>query len=131
MTNLSTSREQSILNDIASGGVYVSLHSADEGNEPDGSDELTASDYSRQHVPESELSINGSNPATLTNDNEIQFGVTNTDWGTISHGALWSHDAGVSGEEPYTSTIELANGGAAPSGVEVKINAGDLTLSLD
>lgn len=131
MTDLSTSREQTILNNISANGVYVSLHSADEGNEPDGSNEITAADYSRQHVPESELSIAGSNPTVLSNDNEINFGVTEEDWGTISHGAMWSHDEGQTGEEPYTATIQLDNGGSAPTGVEVKINAGDLTLSLD
>lgn len=131
MSDLSNTREQTVLNNIAAGGVYVSLHSADEGDEPDGSNEVGAADYGREPVAEADLTVSGTSPTTLTNDAPVNWGTTQNNWGTISHAALWSTEQGGTGEEPYTATIALENGGDAPSGIEVKINAGDLTFTID
>lgn len=131
MTDLSSSREQEVLDNIAAGGVYVSLHSGDEGNEPDGSLEVDAADYAREHLEEANISISGSGPTTLTNDVEVNWGVTENDWGDVTHGALWNDTQGATGEEPYTSTVELGNGGSAPEGIEVRIDAGELTFDIN
>jgi len=131
MTDLSSTRESTVLDNIASGGVYVSLHTADEGNEPDGSNEVSAADYSRQQLAEADITISGSAPTTLTNDVEINWGTTQNDWGNVTYGALWNDIQGATGEEPYTATVQLGNGGSAPAGIEVKINAGDLTFDMD
>ena len=138
MTDLSNTQEQSILNDIAAGGVYVSLHTADEGDEPvpnrgTGSTEVTAADYSRQFVAEADLTVDApdAGPSTLSNNLEINWGTTQNDWGTVTHGALWNTAIGGTGEAPYTATVALGNGGSAPAGITVKINAGEMTFSLD
>jgi catalase (peroxidase I) len=131
MSDLSSTRESTVLNNIANGGVYVSLHTADEGNEPDGSNEVSAADYSRVQLAEADISISGSAPTTLTNDVDINWGTTQNDWGNVTYGALWNDTQGATGEEPYTATVVLGNGGSAPSGIEVKILAGDLTFEMD
>lgn len=131
MTDLSSSREQAVLDSIADGGVYVSLHSGDEGNEPDGSLEVDADDYAREHLTEANISISGSGPTTLTNDVEVNWGVTENDWGDVTHGALWSDAEGATDVEPYTSTTELGNAGSAPEGIEVRIDANGLTFDID
>lgn len=130
MTDLSSTQEQTVLDNIISGGVYVSLHTADEGNEPDGANEVSASDYARASVAATDLSTSGSGPTTMTNDVDINFGTTENDWGTITHAALWDDTAANSGS-PYTATISVGNSGDAPSGVEVSIPAGDLTFDID
>lgn len=131
MSDLSSTRESTVLNNIASGGVYVSLHTADEGNEPDGTNEVSAADYSREFVAASDITISGSAPTTLTNDLDISWGETQNDWGSVTHGALWNDTIGATGEEPYTATVTLGNGGSAPAGIEVKILANDLTFNID
>lgn len=138
MTDLSNTQEQQILSNIASGGVYVSLHSADEGDEPvpakgTGSTELTAADYQRQFVAEADLTITvvDAGASTISNALEINFGTTANDWGQVTHAALWNTDVGGVGEAPYTATVALGNGGAAPAGVTVRINAGEMTFALD
>lgn len=131
MSDLSSSREQTVLENIRSGGVYVSLHSTDEGNEPTGTSEVGASDYAREFVAATDLSISGSGPTELTNDLDIDWGVTDNDWGTVSHAALWDDAASGTDPTPYTSTMALSNGGDAPSGIQVKINAGGLTFTID
>lgn len=133
MTDLSNTQEQQILTDIATGGVYVALHTADEGDEPDGTNEVAAADYEREFVAEADLTVDAPDEgaSTLSNDLEINFGTTQNDWGTITHGSLWADVAGGASEAPYTSTISLGNSGAAPSGITVRIDAGQLTFSLD
>lgn len=133
MTDLSNTQEQQILNNIAAGGVYVSLHTGDEGDEPDGTLEVAAADYAREFVAEADLTVDAPDegPSTISNDLEINFGTTQNDWGTVSHGALWADDVGGVDEAPYTATIAVDNGGATPSGITVRINAGALTFSLD
>ena len=109
--------------------LFVALHSGDEGNEPDGTLEVTAADYDRQPLDLADVSITGSGPTTLTNDNDIVFTAsTESNWGDVTWGSLWT---AVTGGNPRTSTVELTNGGAAPEGIEVRIDAGQLTFALD
>ena len=138
MTDLSNSQETTVLNNIAAGGVYVSLHTADEGDEPvpakgTGSTEVTAADYGRQFVAEADLTVStvDAGGSTLTNNLAISWGTTTSDWGNVTHAALWNTDVGGAGEKPYTATVALGNGGSVPSGIEVRINAGELTFTVD
>lgn len=138
MTDLSNSQETTVLNNIKTGGVYVSLHTADEGDEPVpakgvGSTEVTAADYARQHLTEANCTVTTVDVggSTLTNAVAISWGTTTSDWGTVTHAALWNTAVGGVGEKPYTSTVALGNAGAVPSGIEVRINAGELTFTVD
>lgn len=119
------------MNNIAAGGVYVSLHTADEGNEPDGSNEVGAADYSRVQLAEADIGISGSAPTTMANNVSIDWGTTSNDWGTITHAALWTGAQGTTGVAPETATIALTNSGSAPAGVSVSIPAGELTFEMD
>lgn len=140
MTDLSNTEETNVLNNIAAGGVYVSLHTADEGDEPvpargTGSTEIpsTNADYSRQHLTEANCTVTTVDVggSTLSNAVAISWGTTTSDWGTVTHAALWNTPIGGVGEKPYTGTVALGNGGSVPSGIEVRINAGELTFTVD
>ena len=128
MTDLSGHRESETLNAMAAGGLFVALHTADEGNSPDGTSEVTAGDYDRVEIAEADWTISGSGPTTLTNDVVADFGNTDSNWGNITHASLW--DAASSGN-PETSTIALTNGGEAPEGIDVEIPAGDITFEIN
>lgn len=130
MSDLSNTQEEAILDDISSGGFYIGLHTADEGDEPDGTDEVDADDYERVELAEADISQSGSAPTQITNDEPIDWGTTENDWGTITHAALWDDTSGNDGD-PITSTVEVGNSGDAPSGVQVLIETDDLTLSID
>jgi hypothetical protein len=130
MTDISSTREDKILDNIKSGGVYVSLHTADEGNEPDESNEVSAADYSREHLAEADINVSGSAPTTLENTAEINWGTTSNDWGTVTHSALWS-DTSANNGNPYTATAQVGNSGSVPTGVEVRIDSNDLVFEVD
>lgn len=129
---LSADREQKVINDIVNNGVYVSLHVGDEGNSPDGSQEVTASDYSRQFIQQSDISVSGSGPTTIENSVVVEWTQSaNTDWGVISHAALWSDVQGATGVVPYTSTISLNVNQDVKSGDIVDAAAGNIQFNLD
>ena len=130
MTGLSSTWEDKVLQQIATDGVYVGLHSADEGNEPDGSFEIEATDYQRIHLMESEINISGEAPTILSNDVEIEWGEAEEDWGEVTHGVLWSADLDGVGE-PYTSSSELTNGGTVAEGVAVSIGVSELEFKVN
>lgn len=128
MSDFSTSRETTIANNLIAGGVYVSLHTADEGQEPDGSSEVSAADYDRVNVAQADWTVSGSNPTTITNDNIISFGTTQNDWGAITHGCLWDS---ATGGTPLVATVSISNSGATPSGVEVEISGDGIQINID
>lgn len=93
--------------DIQEETVYVSLHNADEGNNPDGTEEIDNSDYDRVAVSTADWDVTGDGPTVVSNNAEISFGNPESDWGTATHFAIWTEDQGVTGEEPITSTVAL------------------------
>jgi hypothetical protein len=129
MTDLSGYREEQTLESMISGGAYVALHNGDEGNSPDGSQEVSAGDYDRVQVAEGDWSVSGEGPTTLENDNVIDFGTTSSDWGTITHASIW--DGASDADNPQTSTIDVENAGDAPEGIQVEIPAGALTFEIN
>lgn len=68
--------------------VDIGLHTDDPTS--DGTaNEVTASDYARETVTTSNLTVSGSNPTTVQNDNEIEFPIAESEWGNISHLTIW------------------------------------------
>lgn len=127
----SGTQEQNALDSIKTGGVYVGLHSADEGNEPDGSNEVGAADYSRAFVAEADLSVSGTGPATIENTVEVEWtSQTNNNWGTITHFSFWTDTQANSGR-PYTETVQLTSSFDAPSGVRVFADPNALVVDID
>lgn len=140
MSDLSAFSESEVWNAIFkstaasldTGDVYVSLHTADEGNAPDGSNEVSESSYSRVAVPTTNWDVTGNGPITAENNSEINFGDPTGNWGTVSHFALWTEDQGVSGEEALTATVALDSSEAIDSNTdEVRFDPTDLTAQLD
>ena len=130
MSDLSGTEEDRILNEwVDDNTLYVSLHSADEGNDPDGTDEVDASDYDREPLNIGDVSITGGGPTTLENDSDITFTESaDENWGDVQYGALWDS---LSDGNPRSSTVALDNGGTVDEGMEVTIEAGNLTFELD
>ena len=128
MSDFSAHREQETLEAMRDGGLEISLHLQDEGNDPDGSDEVSESDtgYERAETSESDWDISGDGPTTMENNTEIDFGQAQDDWGEVEYFALWT------GADAETSTVELAG---APhditTGEEISIPQGELTVEVD
>ena len=98
MSGLTADKEAQVINDIvlAGGSVFIALHTADPGNDPDGTTEVTATGYSRQEVTDADWALNGSGPTTLTNTAVIDFPTLEQDAGTITHATL--NDGGTIGD---------------------------------
>jgi hypothetical protein len=140
MTDFSGFSEQEILEHIFKNNpiftspteVYVSLHTADEGENPDESNEVDTSttNYSRAEAVPSDWSIGaGDGPTTLQNANTISFGDPDSNWGTVTHIALW--DAQTGGN-PLTATVALNSSKSVTSDTdELQFAAGNLTFDLN
>jgi hypothetical protein len=113
--------------DSAPSTVYVHLHTSDPGESPDGSTEVSASDYSPQSVS---AGSGWNTPTTdsFENANEINFGQATNDWGTISHVSLSTTSdftGNVLASYALNSTVTINTNDT------FKFNAGDLSFSLD
>ena len=64
-------------------GAYVGLHTA----APTGGNEIAGGAYARQTFP---YTLSGANPKTAANNAIIQFPTATTNWGVITHAAIWS-----------------------------------------
>lgn len=113
--------------------LYVSLHTADPGESPDGSTEVSATNYSRQSVGSSgwnklapaDLGINGHG---FENANSVQFDTANSDWGTITHVALWD---GTADTDNVYAAFALASSRSINAGDQAQFAAGNLAFALD
>lgn len=75
----------------APANLYVGLHTSDPGNDPDGSTEVSAADYTRESTTTgSDWTITATDgPTTFENANEILFSAAQNSWGTINYVVLW------------------------------------------
>lgn len=108
--------------------LYVSLHTSDPGETPDGSTEVSAADYSRYEIPLADWTdITSGGGTGAENTNEEVIGPAQNNWGTISHVGIWDSQTGgtpiASFAANSSTTIE--------SGDEFKIAAGDLSFTID
>jgi len=112
------------------GDVYVALHTDDEGNDPDGSEELTASSYSRAQASAEDFEVSGSGPTTVENVEEIVWGNPEEEWGSITHFSIWDGDSDT--DNPLTSTVELPSSRFVDEDTDrVSSNPGQLQVNLD
>ena len=110
--------------------VYIALHNGDEGNNPDGSQEVSAEDYSRVEVTSEDLEVTGDGPTRVENTAEISFGDPENDWGEVSHVSIW--DGSSDTDNPLTVTGELPSSRSIDSDTdEVRFDAGDLAFNVD
>lgn len=117
--------------DSAPSNMHVSLHTADEGNNPDGSEEVDASDYDRVSTSSSDWTVqSGDGPVTVENENDINFGDPDNNWGTITHFCIW--DGSSDSDNPLIRTVSLDESKTVDSDTdELLFEAGDLTVSAD
>lgn len=100
--------------------VYVALHSGDPGET--GANEVSGGSYARQSAVFSPVSNN-----EWDNDNNIDF--TGMPATTVDHVSLW--DASSAGNCLWTSSGQSAMGDSVGSGETYRIQAGDLSVTLD
>ena len=138
MTDFSGYSEDAILNHIfkntsiftSPSNVYISLHTADEGDNPDETNEVSAADYSRVSTAPTDWTVDANDgPSTVENANVISFGDPTNNWGTITHVAVW--DASTGGN-PLTATFALNSSKTVDADTdEFTFEAGDLSFELD
>ena len=116
--------------DAAPGTLYISLQTADEGNNPDGTNEVSAAEYSRASATSSDLTVlSGDGPTTLENSNDISFGDPTNNWGTITHVGLWD---GSSDTDNPIAFYALDSSKEVLADVDkVSFPAGELDFSLN
>jgi hypothetical protein len=138
MTDFSGYSEDEILEHIfkntsifsSPSNVYVSLHTADEGENPDGSNEVGAADYSRVSTAPADWTVDANDgPSTVDNANVISFGDPQNNWGTITHVAIWYASTGGN---PLTATFALNSSKTVDADTdEFTFEVGDLNFELD
>jgi hypothetical protein len=107
MVGLSGAGETAMLNGLMTGGVYVSLHTADPGTS--GTNELSGNGYARQSVS---WTTSGSIPTVDSNTSIITFPTATGNWGTVTHFGLWTASSGgtfLGGQALTTSRSVLTN----------------------
>ena len=113
--------------DAAPANLYVSLHTADPGD--DGSaNEVDAGDYSRAETTAGEdWDQSGSQPTVTENAVEIAFGVAESTWGEVTHFAIWDSDEG--GNAIWASALDGSK--TVEENDEIRFREGDLTASVN
>ena len=100
--------------------IYVGLYTSDPGETGAGT-EVSGGSYARQSAA---FTVTGN---LATNTSAIEFPTATTSWGTITHVAVL--DASTSGN--VLASAALAASKTIGSGDVLRINAGDLDISLD
>lgn len=117
--------------DTAPDPIYVGLHTADPGNNPDGSTEVSAADYTRESTTAgTDWTVSGNAPRSFENANVIEFSTATNNWGTISHVVLWDDTVGASGESAI-SVHAVSNPKEIATDDRAEFPAGDLSFDID
>ena len=113
--------------------LYVSLHTADPGEVPDGSTEVGATNYSRQSVGSSNWTTLA--PADVSNDGHgfengttVQFDTASSSWGTITHVAIWD-TSDTSGNALATAALDSSR--SVGDGDQAQFGTGSLSFVID
>lgn len=76
--------------------LHVALHTADPGQAPDGTTEVSAASYGRvETAAGADWNVTGNAPRTLDNATDVEFAQAGESWGTVTHVSLW--DAATDG----------------------------------
>lgn len=113
--------------------LYVSLHTSDPGETPDGSTEVSATQYSRQSVGSSnwntlapgDVSSNGHG---FENAADITFSTANSNWGTITHVALWD---GSTDSDNALASYALDTSRSVTDGDQAQFSSTNLSFVID
>lgn len=114
--------------------VFVSLHTSDPGETPDGSTEVDSgtTSYARQSVAAGTgwNTVTSGDAQGFENSGDIEFPEATESWGTISHVALWTADEGGTNENAMAS-YALDSTKAIDTGDQAVFRAGDLTFTIN
>lgn len=99
---------------------YIGLFTAAPG-EAGGGTEVSGGSYARKAVT---FTVSGN---TASNSANVEFDVATASWGTITHVAVF--DASTAGNQIAYAALSTAK--AIGSGDVLRINAGDLDITLD
>lgn len=114
--------------DTPPSNIYVGLHTAAPGNSPDGSTEVSATDYSRLSTAPADWTVlSGDGPTTFENANELLFPAAQNNWGTISHVTLWDSSSGGNAIAKYA----VSSSKSIDTNDEARFPANDLSFDID
>jgi hypothetical protein len=132
MSGLTAQAESDTITEVVFGGsgdVYLALHTSDPGNSPDGTTEVSDTNYSRVQVQESDFTETGDGPTTLTNDVEISFAPFDADVGDITHGSF--ADSGTQGTADLQVVGSLSPVRNFSAGEFPNFQSGEITFEID
>jgi hypothetical protein len=123
---------QGVTTDTPPDPLYISLHTADPGESPDGSTELSATNYDRQALGSgnwttlapADVSSNGHG---FENGVDVEFDPASSSWGTISHVALWDSLTGGNALASY----QVSNSKSIDTDEQARFLAGELKFVID
>lgn len=115
---------------VSPSNIYISLHTSDEGESPDGSFEVDASDYSRIQTSPSDWSVESANGATrFTNATVLSFGDPTSNWGEVTHVGVW--DGSSDTDNPLLFGPLPSSQNINEDQDEVRYEEGDFNFDLD
>jgi len=129
MSGLTATAESDTITDVVfsgTGTAYLALHTSDPGNTPDGSTEVTDTNYSRIEISEADWSESGNEPTTLTNDVAYTFAGFDNAVGDITHGSITSGSSGTD----YRVTGSVSPVKNFDAGDAAKYEAGGITFEI-
>lgn len=132
MSGLTASVESNVITNEVFGGtgdVYLALHTADPTNDPDGTTEVSDTNYDRVNVQEADFTENADGPTVLTNDNTISFPAFDSDVGDITHGSF--ADGATEGTADHLVVGELNPVRNFSAGEFPNFEAGEITFEID
>lgn len=112
--------------------IYVSLHTADPTDNPDGTTEVSGNGYSRYNSTAGTdwtETLSGS-PTEVENANDFEFPEATGLWGDVSHVGLHDDAQGATGENAL-ATFALNTTKTIDSGDAARFSAGDLSFQID
>lgn len=108
--------------------VDIHLHTADPTESPDGSTEVSATDYSPYNESTTGTAWNSDTSGSshqVSNANELNFGVAQNNWGDISHFSV----SDTNGNYLWKSALDSTK--TVNTDDEVRFQAGNLTAQID
>jgi len=132
MSGLTAQAESDTISEVVFGGtgdVHLALHTSDPGNSPDGTTEVSDTNYSRVQVQESDFTESGDGPTTLTNDVEISFDPFDANVGDITHGSF--ADGSTTGTADFQVVGSLTPVRNFSAGEFPNFQSGEITFEID
>lgn len=114
---------------VAPATLYVALHTSNPGQSPDGTTEVTGTNYSRYASSAgTDWGVSGTAPTSIDNANLFAFNEAGGSWGTITHVSLWD---GAADTDNALAAYALTNSISVADGDRVEFPSGSLSFNID